>query len=215
MKYFALTVFLVSTVFHLYASKVKNQKLRNITKPFILTSLLAFYCLCSNAPSMMIIIALLLSWLGDVLLIPHGLKWFTAGGISFLFSHVFFILGYNQLFDIRTVPALLLIILTCIYATAVVIIFKNLKQYLPKPLFYPMFLYLLINGMMNCFALLRLYCVPCFASLVTYIGALMFFVSDSSLFFVRFNKDGKLKTHFLVMLTYSLGEFLIIAGLLL
>ena len=32
---------------------------------------------------------------------------------------------------------------------------------------------------------------------------------------VRFKKDSRLKTHFVVMLTYSLGEFLIILGLIL
>ena len=48
----------------------------------------------------------------------------------------------------------------------------------------------------------------------TLIGAALFFISDSSLFFVRFNKDSRLKTHFLVMLTYSIGELLIVLGLL-
>ena len=51
-------------------------------------------------------------------------------------------------------------------------------------------------------------------AIVTMVGAALFFVSDSSLFFVRFKKDSRLKTHFLVMLTYSIGEFLIVLGLL-
>ena len=46
------------------------------------------------------------------------------------------------------------------------------------------------------------------------VGAALFFISDGTLFFVRFKKDTRLKTHFLVMLTYSIGEFLIILGLL-
>ena len=45
--------------------------------------------------------------------------------------------------------------------------------------------------------------------------AVLFFASDSTLFFVRFKKDGLLKTHFLVMLTYILGEFLIVEGFIL
>ena len=48
-----------------------------------------------------------------------------------------------------------------------------------------------------------------------FIGAVLFFASDSTLFFVRFKKDGLLKTHFLVMLTYILGEFLIVEGFIL
>ena len=77
-----------------------------------------------------------------------------------------------------------------------------------------MYLYLLINGTMNCFAIFR--CVSGFsaATLITAIGAALFFVSDTTLFFVRFKKDSILKTHFIVMLTYSIGEFMIILGLL-
>ena len=52
------------------------------------------------------------------------------------------------------------------------------------------------------------------AGIITCIGAILFFISDSSLFFVRFKKDCLLKTHFLVMLTYSIGEFLIVLGLI-
>jgi hypothetical protein len=53
------------------------------------------------------------------------------------------------------------------------------------------------------------------AAIITAVGALLFFISDSSLLFVRFNKNSRLKTHFLVMLTYSIGEFLIVLGLIL
>jgi hypothetical protein len=53
------------------------------------------------------------------------------------------------------------------------------------------------------------------ASVITALGALLFYISDTALFFVRFNKDSRLKTHFPVMLTYSLGEFLIVLGLIL
>ena len=80
------------------------------------------------------------------------------------------------------------------------------------PFFY---LYLLINGTMNCFAIFRYLCNKDTACLITLIGAVLFFISDTSLFFVRFKKDGRLKTHFLVMLTYSIGEFLIVLGLIL
>ena len=41
------------------------------------------------------------------------------------------------------------------------------------------------------------------------------FISDSVLFNVRFNKESIFKTHFLVMLTYIVAEFLIVEGLIL
>ena len=45
--------------------------------------------------------------------------------------------------------------------------------------------------------------------------AVLFFASDSILFFVRFKKDCVFKTHFMVMLTYILAQFLIVEGFIL
>ena len=214
MKYVFLAVFFVSTAIHLYASLRKDTQMRNLTKPFILLSLLGFYVLAARSVSAAIVLALIFSWIGDVLLMPKGVKWFTAGGIAFMISHAFFVLGYWKDVDFHKIPVLLIVFLALFFAAAVAVIFSKLKPHLPKALFYPMFLYLLINGTMNCFAIFRCVSLPTAATLTTAIGAALFFVSDSSLFFVRFKKDSRLKTHFLVMLTYSIGEFLIVCGLL-
>ena len=214
MKYVFLAVFIVSTAVHLYASIRKDTRLRNISKPFILLSLLGFYVLAARSVSAAIVLALIFSWIGDVLLIPKGVKWFTAGGIAFMISHAFFIAGYMKDIVFSRIPGLLVVILAVFFIATVAYIFSKLKPHLPKALFYPMFLYLLINGAMNCFAIFRCVSLPTAATITTAIGAALFFVSDSSLFFVRFNKDSRLKTHFLVMLTYSVGEFLIVLGLL-
>ena len=214
MKYVFLAVFLVSTAVHLYASLRKDTRLRNMTKPFILLSLLGFYVLAARSVSAAVVLALLFSWLGDVLLIPKGVKWFTAGGIAFMISHAFFVAAYTKDVVFSRIPVFLIVLLAVFFAAAVAFIFSKLKPHLPKALFYPMFLYLLINGTMNCFAIFRCVSAPSAATLTTAIGAALFFVSDTALFFVRFKKDGRLKTHFLVMLTYSIGEFLIVLGLI-
>ena len=214
IKYIFLAVFVISTAIHLYASLKQIQKVRNITKPFILLSLLGFYVFAASEISVFIILALIFSWLGDVLLIPKGTKWFTAGGIAFMISHAFFIAGYCRDIDFSVIPVLLIILLSTCFVVAVAFIFSKLRAHLPKALFYPMFLYLLLNGAMNCFAIFRCVSLPSAATLVTALGAALFFVSDTALFFVRFKKDGRLKTHFLVMLTYSVGELLIVLGLI-
>ena len=214
MKTAFLAVFVLSTAVHLYASLRKDTRLRNLSKPFLLLSLLGFYLTAARAPTAAIILALLFSWLGDVLLIPKGVKWFTAGGIAFMISHGFFIAGYWKDVDFSGIPVVLIVLLALFFAATVSFVFSKLKPHLPKALFYPMFLYLLINGAMNCFAIFRCVSNPTAATITTAIGAALFFVSDTSLFFVRFKKDSRLKTHFLVMLTYSIGELLIVLGLL-
>ena len=214
VKYLMLIIFFVSVSIHLYASLKQDKPLRNKTKPFILLSLLGFYCFSVDKIELTVVLALIFSWLGDVLLIPKGTKWFTIGGISFMISHFFFVLTYSKHVDLAAVNRIFLIGLPLIFTCSTVIIFKYLKPHLPKALFYPMLLYLLINGTMNCFAWFRSLTISGIASILTAIGALLFYISDTSLFFVRFNKNSRLKTHFLVMLTYSVGELLIVLGLI-
>ena len=214
LKYLMLALFFLSAGVHLFASLKQNKPLRNKTKPFILIGLMGFYLGAANPVILSVVLALFFSWLGDMLLIPKGTKWFSAGGIAFMVSHAFFILSYVQDTDFGRIPAAVLILLPAAFIAASLVIFRFLRPHLPKGLFYPMLFFLIINGAMNCFAWFRAITVGGAAGIITAVGALLFFVSDSSLFFVRFHKDSRLKTHFLVMLTYSLGEFLIILGLI-
>ena len=214
LAYLMLAMFFISAGIHLFASLRKNKPLRNKTKPFILLGLLGFYCCEAEPVVWLIVAALLFSWLGDLLLIPEGVKWFTAGGISFMVSHVFFILSYLRQTDLSAVRPLPAAALVLLFTGASLIFFRYLKPHLPKKLFWPMLLYLILNGLMNCSAWLRYMTLRNTGGLVTAAGALLFFLSDSSLFLVRFHKNSPLKTHFWVMLTYSLGELLIILGLI-
>lgn len=215
MKYLMLVIFAITTTVHLYASYNTNQKLRNISKPWILLSLLGFYLFSTDNIQTTVVLALIFSWIGDMFLILKGVKWFTVGGISFMISHFFFILSYAKYVDFNSLNKVIVVSLILLFIISSTIVFKYLKPHLPKPLFYPMYLYLIINGMMNCFAWFRAMSMSAKASIITAIGALLFYISDCSLFFVRFDKDSKLKTHFLVMLTYSIGELLIVLGLIL
>ena len=213
MSVLMLAVFVVSSLIHLYASLKSNKKLRAQSKGFILASLCGWYLFSSPAPEMIVVAALLFSWLGDVLLIPKGIKWFVAGGIAFMASHLCFVFAYSSRIVFADIPVIAIILAAAVYLVASVLVFKGLKGSLPKALFLPMFFYLLLNGTMNCFALFQLLTLMNAASVITYIGATLFFASDSLLFYVRFKKNTVLKNHFPVMATYIIGEFLITLGL--
>ena len=222
LVYLYAAIFAVFTAIHLYASFKRKDSLRGPTKSVILLAILGMYLewmhLHGAEPSAFVVFALITSWIGDVLLIPKGVKWFTAGGISFWISHFLFIFAYMESGIVfSAINPVFIVLIALIYVPTVVILFKNLKQHLPKALFYPMFFYLLTNGGMNAFAWFRLLSGSCTAlsGIITGIGALLFFISDSTLFFVRFNKNCRIKSHFPVMLTYSIGEFLIVLGLML
>lgn len=210
-----LILFLISTALHLTGTYKNDRVFRSATKGLILIFILGYYLESTDSRSWILIAALLTSWAGDMLLIPQGTKYFAMGGVSFMISHFLFMGEYASKTDFSKVPPAVAGLLGAVFAAAVCVIFSKLKKYLPKALVAPMFLYLLANGSMNCFAIFRLISCASAGSIVTALGALLFFISDTSLFFVRFNKDSAQKSHFLVMITYSLGEFLIVHGLLL
>lgn len=222
LVYTYLAMFVVFTGVHLYASLIKRDSLRGPTKVVILLAILGVYLEWMHYkgadPSAILVFALLTSWLGDVLLIPKGVKWFTLGGIAFWASHFLFIFAYYKSgVNFAAFSPVWIAVIALVYAVTVCILFRKLKPWLPKPLFYPMFLYLLTNGAMNSFAWFRLLSGSCslLSGIITGVGALLFFISDCSLFFVRFDKECPIKSHFPVMLTYSIGELLIVLGFML
>lgn len=222
LVYMYAVMFVVFTALHLYGSFRKNDALRNPTKPVILLAILGMYLEWAHYrgsdPSVLLVGALIFSWLGDMLLIPKGVKWFTIGGIMFWISHFLFIFTYWKSGVVfPAISPVLIVLIALVYFASATFSFTKLKKSLPRALFVPMYLYLLTNGAMNSWAWYRLLSGNCsFASgLITAIGALLFFVSDTSLFFVRFDKNSPIKSHFIVMLTYSIGECMIVLGLML
>lgn len=187
--------------------------LRAVTKVFLLPTLLGWYLTTVQTPLDIVIAAVATSWLGDVLLI-FGAVGFAVGGFSFFISHLCFAAAYCMHVDFSLVPVWLMILAAAVYIAAVALVFRGLiGNVRPKSLYVGMISYLIINGAMNCFALFQLVTLPCFATAIMYAGAISFFVSDSILFYVRFRKGRPFKTHFGVMLTYLLAEFLIVSGL--
>ena len=210
-----IVLFGLAALVHLYASFTKNKTLRAISKPILMPTLLAFYLSNATSPSIYVVMALIFSWLGDLFLIPKGIKYFTFGGISFMISHIFFILAYSMGENVFGNDWYIYAIFGALFVVITFIVFINLRKSLKKPLQIPIGGYLLLNGAMNCFAIFRLFGSTTIANGITVIGALLFFISDVILFFVRFDKNCKIKTHFWVMIAYLAGEFLIILGLLL
>ena len=216
MKYVILALYLIVSAIHLYHSWLDDAKHRAMTKPFLLLLLAAYYVVAAGALNWFLLLALLTSWLGDVLLIPKGHKWFTMGGISFLVSHIFFIAVYFPSVRFASVPLALVVGTAIVYVGIALAIICAVRKTTPKPMVVPMYLYLVANSTMNLFAMMRMFTMGTPGSIVAYIGALLFFASDCTLFLVRYHKNKYIisKRHFPVMLTYLAGEMLIVMGIL-
>lgn len=218
LKYVILALLVIVSAIHLYHSYVDDSKKRAYTKPFLLILILLFYLVSENGPiSWLLVGALLTSWLGDVLLIPKGHLWFTFGGISFAASHILFILVYFTQINFPVIKWYMIAPIAFLYYVISFIIIYNVQPTTPKIMVPPMYVYLLCNSTMNLFSLMQLVSNPCKGAIIAYIGAVLFFISDCTLFLVRYynKKDIVFKKHFTVMGTYIVGEFMITLGMLL
>ncbi len=216
MQIVFLLLFICFSVIHLYFSWKDEEKGRAYTKPFLLLFLMLYYASSAHPVMILLLIALLTSWLGDVLLIPKGDIWFFSGGIFFMASHVCFILIYIHRIRWEDVLWLAIIGLGIVYFGIAAIVISKLWATMPKQMIFPMFFYLITNSTMNLFAAMQLMSEKNLGALLAYCGALLFFGSDCTLYLVRYDKNPDLiyKRHFTVMLTYLSGEFLIAQGML-
>lgn len=216
MRYVVLMLFLLLSTIHLYHSWKDDAGRRAMTKPFLLLFLAVFYACAAPTVSLVLLLALLTSWLGDVLLIPKGHKWFIIGGTSFLASHFLFIAVYSPAVRWSSAPLALIGLLGIVYFGVSLRVILAVQPTTPRIMVPPMYLYLLANGTMNLFALTRLFTLRTAGSAVAYMGAILFFVSDCVLFLVRYHRDKDIifKRHFTVMLTYLSGQTLIVLGML-
>lgn len=216
MRYVFLAALALCSAAHLYYSWVDNKRGRAATKPFLLILLVLYYVFSADRLSFVLLGALVTSWLGDVLLIPRGHGWFAAGGISFMLSHFLFIAVYVENINFALVPWVPAVILAVVYYGISAKIISMLWPYAPKKMRAVMYVYLLANSTMNVFAFMQMVTMLHPGAIVAYIGAVLFFISDCTLFLVRYYEPKRLifKDHFTVMLTYIVGEFLITQGIL-
>ncbi|MBQ8926519.1 MAG: lysoplasmalogenase [Clostridia bacterium] len=219
-SYAFLILFFLFSGIHLVDSWKDDAAARKKTKPFLLIFLILFYVTAARGKGgteYHLLLALVTSWLGDVLLIPKGHHWFALGGVSFGASHVFFILVYAQNIVFEGMNWWLVVPIALIYFAIAFAVIVAVQPTTPKIMVGPMYIYLLANATMNTFALMQLITHRSPGSIVAYIGALLFFISDCTLFLVRYykkNEDLIFHKHFTVMLTYLAGELLIVIGML-
>ncbi len=219
MRCLFLMLLAIATVIHLIDSWHDDADKRRRTKPFLLIFILLYYLFSADSISWVLVCALVTSWVGDILLMGKGNKWFVAGGISFMLSHFSFIAVYAINVFMHSLDGIIwwiVIPAAVIYLTVALFIVRALKPTTPKSMLVPMYIYLICNSMMNVFSLIQLMTFRSPGAVIAYIGAVLFFISDCTLYLVRYYKDENIifKRHFTVMLTYVLGELLITQGIL-
>lgn len=185
-------------------------------KPFLLPFLLLAVYFSGNFPSKkFLLIALVFSWIGDIILLfadRHEL-FFIVGLIAFLISHIVYILLFNKQlkYKNRKNKAIFWIGVTCI----IVYLFTMISILLPSlgDLTIPVFVYALVISTMLLFALKGFLNWEEPGNWYILIGAIAFISSDSILAFNKFYAPIVLSS-FLIMITYLVAQYLIVVGIL-
>ena len=181
-------------------------------KPLLMPSLAAYFLFSvkqKNKLAFLVIIALLFSWIGDVMLMFVELKsiYFILGLVAFLLAHIAYILIFNkssQDFKPKIFTYSTGFLLTLYGILLILLMWPGLGD-----LMIPVIIYTAIIMTMGITALFR---KASGASLVL-IGAMLFIASDSLLalnkFYQAFAAAG-----FWVMLTYILAQYFIVIGMI-
>ncbi|MCL2410120.1 MAG: lysoplasmalogenase [Treponema sp.] len=224
MRIFFIAFAVVSAA-HITFIILRQETFRCITKCFIIPLLLAAYTsayITSGTEDMFLIpiFALIMGWIGDILLIRKDKKTFLLLGLtSFLIGHIFYIAvfigilslpGFYNAENIINIPSLL--IFTPVSAGLAMIIFRLIKP--TKEMRLPVIFYMIVLMGMSLVGFQVFLFNTGFAGLLILSGCFCFIVSDTILAYYTFRKS-RVTGSVLVTSYYIMAQTKIIIGLLL
>jgi uncharacterized membrane protein YhhN len=208
---------LLATLVDWLAVFKRRRGLEYIAKPTVIVLLLAWFLsnLYLKGETIWFAIGLACSLVGDIMLmLPHSL--FIQGWLAFLLAHLAYITGFNRIPPRFTLPGLLVAFVAALIAWQLYRRLAGPVRQKDHRLIAPVLIYTAVITLMLISALLNLFKSEWLLqnALLTGLGALSFFLSDSMLAWNRFvasSRYGRLPE----MVAYHLGQILIIAGVIL
>jgi uncharacterized membrane protein YhhN len=191
--------------------------LEYIAKPAVMLFLLAWMTSSlhlAGAPSWFAI-GIICSLVGDVMLVLPQVR-FLPGLLAFLMAHLAYITGFNQTLPSLSLPGILLALIVAVVAWRIYLrLAGGIRQKAPR-LAAPVLIYTVVISVMLISALLTFFRADWLrlAALLSSLGALFFFLSDSLLAWNRFvspTRFGRLPE----IIAYHLGQIMIISGVIL
>ncbi|MDR2900278.1 MAG: lysoplasmalogenase [Treponema sp.] len=209
MKYVLLGLFLLVSVIHLAAAFFGKEKLRKVSKMFLMPFLLAYFIAARGSVYLPVLFALIFAFLGDYFLLePQKRIRFQLGLASFLIGHLCYIPAFISHTASFHIPVF---IISYIIAAAIgIFIFKKLNPV--KNMIIPVMAYMIIILNMSVFALQMMLSNLMSWSVMVFIGSVLFICSDTILAFVTFHTMPK-RGNFLVMIFYITAQAFIVIGL--
>ena len=213
--YFIFFIYIILVTVHLYCCYNQHEDIRKVTKVFLMPVLaLTYYLGCPKEKfSKIILFALVFGCLGDTFLLIQNL--FLLGVVSFLVGHLLYIISFYCETGFKNYKNNLLVflfvcVLYVIIETKVLLYFK--PEIIKANLWGPLFVYTSTLALLNISSAIYAYCLANIYSILTYIGSLIFAISDCILAKQLFSEHNKYY-QIAIMFTYILGQSLISFGM--
>jgi uncharacterized membrane protein YhhN len=208
-------IYTVIVLMELFSSQLQDLLPFSFSpKPLILVSLIIFYAMnCKSLDSrtnLLMILALNFSLAGDILLMFVDIdpNMFIASLVAFLLAHVMYVFTFKKKTH-NSKPSIPLLGLLLAYALVILLLLKDGLG----DLTIPVIIYMIVILAMVVFASLRKANVSNISYGLVLLGAIFFIISDSILAINKFYEP-VVYSHFLIMGTYTLAQYLIVMGML-
>ena len=213
--YIILCFYIILVIVHLFCCFHHIEDIRKATKVFLMPFLaFTYYLGCPKEKlSKIILLALVFGCLGDIFLINQN--FFVFGVASFLIGHLLYIfLFFGETGFKNFKKNIFVFIGVCIvylYAENKVLLYFR-PALIKAGVWGPLIVYTSIIATLNVSSAIYAYCYRNIYSFLTYIGSLVFFISDVVLAQQLFMEN---KKHYqiIIMTTYILGQSLISLGM--
>lgn len=209
-----IALFAIALTANIIGILLSDETVQLISKPLIVISLGGYFInatlISISRLKKWILLALIFSWIGDVLLMFQNEKkiFFLLGLSSFLLAHIFYIQFFNRirLKEKLEVKWSLLLIAAFYYGVLIAILFPHLED-----MKWPVCIYGIVISSMFMLAMHMPLIKNRKIGSFMMTGALLFVISDSvlavNMFYRSFEMAGVI-----IMITYGLAQFFIVEG---
>lgn len=211
ISFFSYIIFLILNLYNKYIDKKVETA---FFKALLMPVLLIFYLSSFRNFTFFILLALILSWLGDLFLIKTNKRNMIFGIISFSITHILYIATIIKFIDFKNINYIFLSILIVFYFGIAIFLSFFLIEYAHKLLRQYtniIFLYSLLLSTLAITSVLAGLNSKFLTGFYLILGSNLFMVSDSVLSYNLFVKRDKF-TDILIMFTYAIAQLLIILG---
>ena len=208
MSAILLCVYVLTGIFHEVTAILFKEQYRKIAKISLMPILIIYYFFTVSDLLILVIIAIIFSWAGDILLIrKEEPKFFKLGLVAFLLSHIFYIIALIVISPAVNFPVLYISIGAALILNVLLpVIIKP-----PKEMRIPVIIYGTIILTMSICALQYLLSNITISSIMLFAGSIVFVFSDSLMSYLAFREKPKY-FNAITMLPYIIAQGMIVFG---